>query len=132
MDRLPPTVADADLLALLGSVLANTPTPQATALLRLRSFRPGFSWQALVDLATAHDVLPPLIFALNQRSLLPPLPAKLGKAALSAHVTARLATAYAEHLDRQADLREQLIAAVVALNAESIVPVLLNAAVHLT
>jgi len=87
---------------LLGSVIANTPSPQATAMLRLRSFQSGFSWQALVDLAVAHDVLPPLIFALNQRALLPPLPAKLGEEARSAHVTSRLAAAYAEHRARQA------------------------------
>jgi len=132
LDRLPPTVTDEDLLALLGSVIANTPSPQATAMLRLRSFQSGFSWQALVDLAVAHDVLPPLIFALNQRALLPPLPAKLGEEARSAHVTSRLAAAYAEHRARQADLTQQLMAALAALNADGIVPVLLKGAVHVT
>ena len=132
MERLPPTIANGDLLAFLGTALANAPTPQSTSQLRLRSFQPGFSWQALVDLAVAHEVLPPLVFALNQRSLLPPIPAKLDEAARTTHVTSRLATAYRDHLDRQADLRAQLEAAIVALNGEGIVPVLLKGAMHLT
>jgi hypothetical protein len=132
LDHLPPTVTDDDLLALLGSVLAVAPTPQSTAELRLRSFQPGFSWQALVDLAAAHEVLPPLIFALKERSVLLPLPAKLGAEARAHHVTSRLEAAYAEHLARQADLRSQLLAALMALNTQDIVPVLLKGALHLT
>jgi hypothetical protein len=98
----------------------------------LQSFQHGFSWQALVDLAVAHDVLPPLIWALNHRSLLPPVPVKLAEEARAAHVTSRLSAAYGDHLRRQADLRDQLIAALAALNAEGIVPLLLKGAVHLT
>ena len=132
MDRLPPTVTDEDLLALLGRMLETNPTVQSTSELRLQSFQHGFSWQALVDLAVAHDVLPPLIWALNQRSLLPPVPVKLAEEARAAHVTSRLSAAYGDHLRRQADLRDQLIAALAALNAEGIVPLLLKGAVHLT
>ena len=132
MDHLPPTVTDDDLLALLGSVLTVAPTPPATASIRLQFFRPGFPWQALVDLAVAHEVLPPLIFSLNDRSLLPPVPAKLDDEGRTAHVTSRLAAAYAEHLARQADLQDQLIGTLAALNAQGMVPVLLKGALHLT
>lgn len=132
MDHLPPTITDYDLLAVLGKVLENKPTPQSTGELRLRFFQSGFSWQALVDLAVAHEVLPPLVFALNERSLLLPVPATLTEEARAAHVTSRLAAAYLEHLDRQADLREQLKTAIGALNSQGIVPILLKGAVHLT
>jgi lauroyl/myristoyl acyltransferase len=132
LDRLPPTITDHDLLALLGSILENDPTPQSTGELRLRFFQPGFSWQALVDLAVAHEVLPPLILTLRQRALLLPLPATLSEEARAAHVTSRLAAAYLQHLDRQADLREQLKTATGALNNKGIVPTLLKGAVHLT
>jgi len=132
LDHLPPTVTDNDLLALLGSTLSVTPSQQASTSLRLRSFQPGFSWQALVDLAAEHEVLPPLIFALNERALLPPLPTKLSAQTREAHVTTRLASAYDRHLARQSDLEQQLLTALAALNASDIVPVLLKGAVHLT
>ena len=132
LDHLAPTIANDELLALLGKVLEPTPTAQSTGELRLRSYQPGFSWQALVDLAVAHEVLPPLVFALNQRALLPPVPKGLGDQARAAHVTNRLAVAYQEHSNRQADLREQLKLALAALNGKGIVPVLLKGAAHLT
>ncbi len=132
LDHLPPTVTDQDLLALLGTVLAGEVAAQSTAELRLRFFRPGFSWQALVDLGVAHDVLPPLVFSLKRRSLLPPVPAGLGEDAQASHVTSRLDAAYGQHMERQADLRRQLLAALAVLNAESIVPLLLKGAMHLT
>jgi hypothetical protein len=92
LDRLPPTVTDDELLALLGRVLENDPTPESTSELRLLFFQPGFSWQALVDLTATHEVLPPFIFASNQRSLLPPLAATLSDEARVGHLTSRLAT----------------------------------------
>jgi len=132
LDRLPPTITDNDLLALLGKVLENEPTSQSTGELRLRFFQPGFSWQALVDMAIAHDVLPPAVFALKQRSLLPPVPTTLSEEARAAHVTTRLSAAYKQHLDWQADLREQLKMVTAALNSQAVIPVLLKGSVHLT
>jgi hypothetical protein len=132
LDQLPQTIPDEELLALLGNVLDVDAGTEATSKLRLRFFHPGFSWQALVDLALAHDLLPALVFALSKRSLLPPVPATLAPARQATHVTTRLASAYSQHLARQADLREQLIAVVAALNARGRVPVLLKGAVHLT
>ena len=132
MDHLPPTVTDPELLALLASVLANEPTTESTRALRLRLLQPDFSWQALVDLAVAHDVLPPLISALTECSLLPPVPSTLKPEARTAHVTCRLTAAYREHLDRQADLKEQLLTVLTALNREDITPLLLKGAAHLT
>ncbi len=132
LDRLAPTIVNDELLVLLGRVLAINATSQLTSELRSRFFRPNFSWQALVDLAVAHEILPPLIFALKERFLLPPVPTTLGPQAHTAHVTSRLEVAYVEHLERQADLRSQLTTALGALNGEGIVPALLKGAVHLT
>jgi hypothetical protein len=132
LDRLPPTVTDPQLLVLLGRVLANDPAPQATGALRLRFFQPGFSWQALVDLAVDHELLPALVFALIQQELLPPVPSLLNDEARQGHVTNRLLIAYQEHLERQTDLKQQLETALHALNNEAIEPVLLKGALHLT
>jgi Uncharacterised nucleotidyltransferase len=132
LDHLPPSIADEDLLALLGRILETDPTPESTSELRLRFFQPGFSWQGLVNLAVAQDVLPALIFSLKQRSLLPPVPATAADDLRTAHVTHRLEAAYRRHLERQADLRQQLLAVVAALNRRGIVPALLKGAVHLT
>ena len=132
MDHLPPTVTDNDLLALLGKLLEVEPTSQSTGDIRLRFFQPRFSWQALVDLAVAHEVLPPLVFALQQRCLLPPLPTTLSEEARAAHVTSRLSATYKQHLDWRADLQEQLKMVTAALNSKGIIPLLLKGSVHLT
>src|SRR5262245_38688804 len=131
MDHLPPTIVDPELLALLGRVLANDPTPQITGALRARFFQPGFSWQALTDLAAEHEILPAFVFALNKKSLLPPVGSSFSDEQRKGHVTNRLLVAYQEHLERQADLRQQLEAVLRALNKEAIVPVLLKGALHL-
>jgi hypothetical protein len=98
----------------------------------LRFFQPGFSWQALTDLAVEHEVLPALVLALSKRSLLPPVASSLDDEVRKGHVTNRLLAAYQEHVQRQADLIEQLETALCALNNEAIVPVLLKGALHLT
>lgn len=132
MDSLPPTVVDGELLAFLGRVLGCERSPQSNQELRRQIFTQDFSWQSLVDLACAHDLLPALVFSLKRRQLLPPLPSRFDPSLSDMHVTARLGAAYLEHLNRQADLREQLIKAVRALNQAGIVPTLLKGAVHLT
>jgi hypothetical protein len=132
MDYLPETIVNDNFLTLLGQVLKDDLSLRSTSELRLRFFQPDFSWQVLVDLASAHELLPPLIFSLRQRRLLPPVPSGLMADARMAYVTTRLEVAYCAHLDRQADLRAQLSKALVALNGEGIIPVLLKGAVHLT
>ena len=112
MDSLPPTVVDGELLAFLGRVLGCERSPQSNQELRRQIFTQDFSWQSLVDLACAHDLLPALVFSLKRRQLLPPLPSRFDPSLSDMHVTARLGAAYLEHLNRQADLREQLIKAV--------------------
>ncbi len=77
LDRLAPTVADDELLDLIGKVLAIDPPLDSTSELRLRFFQPEFSWRACVDLAVEQDVLPAFISALNRRSLLLPVPTTL-------------------------------------------------------
>ncbi len=132
MDSLPPTIVDDNLLALLARVLEAEPSSQSTREIRLTMFHRDFSWQALVDLAVAHELLPPLVFSLKRRCLLPPAPSTLAPEILARQVTGRLEAAYREHLERQENLRSQLITVLCALNAESIVPVLLKGALHLT
>jgi hypothetical protein len=60
LELLPPTIRNRVLLGLLGDILRNDADSTAVPALRLRLMRPDFSWQALVDLATQQDVLPPL------------------------------------------------------------------------
>ncbi len=132
LDRLTPTITDDSMLGLLGGILETNPTPESTSALRLRFFQPDFSWQTLVDLAVAQDVLPALIYALDKRRLLPPVPPTMREGARIEHVTTRLAATYRQHLARQADLRDQLVTILGVLNRHGIVPVILKGAVHLT
>jgi len=48
------------------------------------------------------------------------------------HVTSQLTDAYQTHIERQEDLRFQLVAVISALNTERVTPLLLKGAVHLT
>ena len=132
MDSLPPTIVGGELLALLGRALETENSLQSSQELRIHFFEPGFSWQRLVDFACAHAVLPPLVFNLKRRRLLPPLPQSIDPKLTESHVTLRLEAAYLEHLSRQGDLRDQLTKVLGALNRVGVVPMLLKGAVHLT
>jgi Uncharacterised nucleotidyltransferase len=131
LDELPPSIPDMRLLGLLGGILAVRNDLPDTAALRLKFFSSEFSWQALVDLATTHGVLAPLIFALSRRTLLPPVPNSLRGLDAEGHVTNRLNAAYGQHLARRDDLRRQLADSLATLNARGIVPILLKGARHL-
>ena len=113
-------------------VLGAESSLESTRELRTRCFRSNFSWQALTDLAVAHDLLPPLIFSLKRHCLLPPAPSSLTTKERMCHVTSQLTDAYQTHIERQEDLRFQLVAVISALNTERVTPLLLKGAVHLT
>jgi hypothetical protein len=132
LDHLTPSITDTKLLTLFGRILEVKTTPESISSLRLSFYQPGFSWQELVNFAVAQEVLPPFILALNERGLLPPVPAALPESARLEHVTSRLAAAYQQHLERQECLREQLFAILSTLNRAGVVPVLLKGAMHLT
>jgi hypothetical protein len=71
--QTPADIQDSAQLRLLGDILQPDMNVSAIGALRLRLMQPGFSWQALVELALGQGVLLPLIFALTKRSLLPPI-----------------------------------------------------------
>lgn len=96
-----PDIADPDLLRLLGAILGPGTDTVQTSTLRLQLWRPGFPWQALVELALAQGVLLPLIRALNARALSLPIPRSFRH---DSHVSLRLERVYSLHLayrDRQ-------------------------------
>ena len=74
MELLPPTIKDDGSLALLCEILRPGYTLEDTSALRAKLFGGAFRWQTLVDFAGQHGILPPLIYALKERSLLLPLP----------------------------------------------------------
>ncbi len=125
----PATIRDSSLLSLLGDILRPDIDPATTGAMRLRLMRRGFSWQALVDLARGQDVLLPLIFSLNARGLLPPIPRSRGDS--QNHVTVKLGNSYAQHLAwRQAD-KTQLEGILLVLAGAGIVPLILKGARYL-
>jgi hypothetical protein len=118
-----PDIADLDLLRVLGEILRPGPDETETSALRSRLLRPGFSWQALVDLALAQGVLLPLIQALSTRALSPPIPRSFTN---DRHVSVRLQRVYSLHLDyrkRQQTQLQQLLEIFVQAN---IAPLLLK------
>jgi hypothetical protein len=122
METLPARITNPALLDLAGAILGAGPT---TAL-RQRLYAPKFRWADLIAFAAAQDILPPLIWALQTRFLLPPAPKTLNPAQRAAFITTRLNDAYAQHQSRQNDLRAQLHACLAALNDAGITPVLLK------
>jgi Uncharacterised nucleotidyltransferase len=114
------------MLALLADILRPDLDPATTGAMRLRLMGRQFSWQALVDLARAHGVLLPFIFALNRRTLLPPIPRSIGNH--HGHVTVKLEAIYRQHLARRQAERSQLEAIIGILGEAGIRPLLLKGA----
>jgi hypothetical protein len=132
LELLPPTISSENSLALLSEILRVDYTLQDTSALRSKLFGDDFSWQVLVDFAGAHGMLAALVFELKQRSLLLPLPRAIHGANIDGHVSSRLEAAYAQHLARRNELREQLSEVLAALNLRKIVPLLIKGARYLT
>jgi Uncharacterised nucleotidyltransferase len=130
LELLPPRIRNPDLLLLLADILATDADQAAVPGLRVRLMRPDFSWQALIDLAMQQDVLPPLIHALDQRALLPPLPQR-ATAAGDDHVTWRLQECYRDHLTRRKRQTAQLQDILGLLNGGGMVPLILKGARYL-
>jgi hypothetical protein len=131
LELLPPSVASADHLRLLGDILAVGPADRSQAELRLQAVAPGFSWQQLADLASSQGLIYPLVWALKRRSLLLPLPRRAHQPEFASHPTAVLLAAYDAHLERQRRRRDQLGAIVNAFNSVGVEPLLLKGSRYL-
>jgi hypothetical protein len=131
LELLPPTIKDDGSLALLCEILRPGYTLEDTSALRAKLFGGAFSWQTLVDFAGRHGMLPPLIYALKERSLLLPLPRARHGENLEGHVSSRLAAAYAQHLARRDEQRAQLIEVLAGLAGGAVVPLLIKGARYL-
>jgi hypothetical protein len=130
LELMPPGIRDRALLQLLGDILGKGDDPAARASVRLRLVSKGFSWQQLVDLAIAQDVLEPLIFALAEGKLLIPAPRSVQTAG-GRHVTSHLEGIYRQHLARRARQKLQLDGVLAVLNNAGIVPLILKGARYL-
>jgi hypothetical protein len=131
MELLPPTLADSAALLLAGDILSVHQAGPSRMALRLRLMQPDVSWSALLDLASQHGLLVPLVHALKRDALLLPVRAAATPAERESHVTTRLEAAYNDHLARRADLTDQLQAIIAALGKAGIAPLLLKGARHL-
>ena len=131
MNTLPPTIEDRDTLDLLCRSLAVRHSSYDDQDLRLAFFSESFSWNALIELAIAHNLVVPLIACLNARGLLLPKPRNAGDEAIKNHPTVLLEDVFARHMERQGDLRGQLWTISAAFNEHGIVPLALKGARYL-
>lgn len=121
-------IQDRVRLQLLGDILQLDTNRSATSTLRLKLLQPGFSWQALVELALAQGVLLPLIFALSTRSLSPPIPRSI---TWEKHVSVQLQGVYALHLAYRQRERQQLEDVLQVLKRARVAPLILKGARYL-
>jgi len=114
------------LLTLLGDVLSVQTGVDYNARLRLRLIDKNVSWQALLEFAQEQGVLWALIWSLQRRSLLLPMPAS--DDANLRHPSLQLVSAYREHLARRQRQRDQLLVLIGGLNRAKLKPLLLKGA----
>ncbi|MDE8349631.1 MAG: nucleotidyltransferase family protein [Acidocella sp.] len=131
MEWLPPRLTDRALLATLATILVPEPSTTALAQLRQRLYGAEFNWSALVPFAAGQDLLPPLIWALQSRHLLLPIPKGLNPTRRASFITTRLQDANTIYQGHRQDLRGQLQACLSALNAAGITPLALKGARYL-
>jgi putative nucleotidyltransferase-like protein len=131
LELLPPAISDPELFALLVDILSVSADTDANARLRLRLIGKAASWQALVDLAEAQGVLPPLVWALRRRTLLLPVPGRITSAAAGQHPTVQLEASYQRHMERRQRQRDQLADIIATLNRAGIEPLLLKGSRYL-
>lgn len=128
MQTTPADIQDSAQLRWLGDILRPDIDASVTSTLRLKLLRPGFSWQALVNLALEQGILLPLIFALTRRSLLPPIPRSIK---CEKHVSVQLQGVYAVHLAYRQRERQQLEHLLQVLKRAQVVPLILKGARYL-
>jgi hypothetical protein len=129
MELLPPRIPDLALLHLMGDILS--PAAADTPALRQKLYTRPAIWPALTDFAAAQGLLPPFIWSLQTRALLPPTPASLTPEQRETFLTTRLAAIFAEHTARTENLAAQLAAITHAFNQAGVPFVTLKGALYL-
>jgi hypothetical protein len=129
LELLPPPISDPGLFALLADSLSVSGDTAGDE--QLRSRLAGAPWQALIGLADAQGVLPPLVWALRRRALQLQVPSGLTQAELARHPTMQLEASYQRHLERRRRQRIQLAAVIGVLNRAYIQPCLIDGARYL-
>jgi hypothetical protein len=124
----PADIQDSALLRLLGEILRPDVSASAASALRLQLLRPGFSWQALVEVSLEQGVLLPLILALTTRALSPPIPRSVKR---DNHVSVRLKSVYALHLAHRRREQEQFDLLLEVLDREGVAVLVLKGARYL-